>query len=101
MKRKKKEKVLPKNTAPLPQKNIYDIVGISGEILNREPKIIITGDYLIEIYNHKGIVNLTETEIQINTRKFIYRIRGLNLMIATVTDDELVVTGTMLSMEKI
>ncbi len=101
MKRKKPSKIkLPAATSSSP-KSIYSLLGISPEVLSAEPKIVITGDYLIEIYNHKGIVDLSEEQIQVNTRKFIYKIKGANLMIATVTDDELVVSGSMISVEKI
>ena len=101
MKRKKKgvkKLMLP---PPASSKNLYSMLGISGEILNAEPKIVITGDYLIEIYNHKGIVDLSEEQIQVNTRNYIYKILGKHLMIAMVTDDELVVSGSMISVEKI
>lgn len=101
MKRKKSAKVkIPAGEAS-PQKSISQLLGISAEVLSGEPKIVITGDYLIEIYNHKGIVDLSEEQIQVNTRKCIYKIKGINLMITTVTDEELVVSGSMISVEKI
>ena len=104
MKRKKKEPTKkPSGTPipPVPPKSLPERLGISGEVLKSEPKIVITGDYMIEIFNHKGIVDLSEHQIQVNTRKCIYSIRGVDLMIATVTDDELVITGTVVLVEKI
>lgn len=101
MKRKKKGKTTPVTERVSSPKSIYSVLGISGEILSGEPKIVITGDYLIEIFNHKGIVDLSCEQIQVNTRKCIYKIRGENLMIATVTDDELMITGAVTSVEKI
>lgn len=101
MKRKKKGKRTVASERTASPRSVYQVLGISGEILSGEPKIVITGDYLIEIFNHKGIVDLSCEQIQVNTRKCIYKIRGENLMIATVTDDELVVTGAITSLEKI
>ncbi len=104
MKRKKKAPISNPTQPPIPSpppKSLSQRLGISGEVLKNEPKIVITGDYMVEIYNHKGIVDLSENQIQVNTRKFIYSIRGVDLMIATVTDDELVITGTVISLEKI
>ena len=101
MKRKKSAKQKLPTTSFSAPRSIPQMLGISAEVLSSEPKIVITGDYLIEIYNHKGIVDLSEEQIQINTKKCIYKIRGMNLMITTVTDDELVVTGSMISVEKI
>ena len=83
------------------ERTIYDIIGISGEILAGEPKIVITGDYLIEIYNHKGIVDFSDTYINVNTKKCIYKISGSSLEIRSISDDEVSVSGTMISVERI
>ncbi len=103
MKRKHKtKKSINSHKMPVsPKKSLSDILGISGEVLTGEPKLVITGDYLIEIYNHKGIVELTEHQIQVNTRKYLLKITGCNLMIVSATDDELILSGTMISVEKI
>lgn len=104
MKRKKKEKKHLQPTASgssAPKKSLSDALGISPEVLQNEPKIVITGDYLIEISNHKGIVDLSEDSIKVNTRKFVYHIRGTNLLIANMTDEELCVFGNMISVEKL
>ena len=83
------------------KRTIYDIVGISGEILANEPKIVVTGDYLIEIYNHKGIVDFSDTVINVNTKKYIYKIMGINMEIRSISDDELSISGTMLAIERV
>ena len=90
-----------KNTQRIEKRNIYDIIGISGEILANEPKIVVTGDYLIEIYNHKGIVDFSDTVININTKKCIYKIIGLNMEIRSISDDEVSISGTMIAVERI
>jgi sporulation protein YqfC len=100
MKRKNKEERIEKEIVKQ-KKSIYELLGVTGEILASEPKIIITGDYLIEIFNHKGIVDITDTVVKINTKKTIYKITGLNLEIKNVTDDELAIGGTIISVERI
>jgi len=82
-------------------RNIYDIIGISGEILANEPKIVVTGDYLIEIFNHKGIVDFSDTVINVNTKKCIYKIIGINMEIRSISDDEVSISGTMIAIERI
>ena len=82
-------------------KTIYDIIGISGEILANEPKIVVTGDYLVEIFNHKGIVDFSDTVINVNTKKCIYRIMGVNMEIRSISDDEVSISGTMIAIERI
>ena len=102
MRRKNKNKYCMQDAkTQTDKKDIYDILGVSGEILANEPKIIITGDYLIEIFNHKGILDFSDTVISVNTKKSIYKISGINLTIRSVTDDELTIHGMMISVEKI
>lgn len=100
MKRKNKEVIIEKNISK-PKKSLYELIGVTGEILANEPKIVITGDYLIEIFNHKGIVDITDTIVKINTKKTIYKITGVSLEIKNVTDDELAIAGTIISVERI
>ena len=82
-------------------RTIYDIIGISGEILANEPKIVVTGDYLVEIYNHKGIVDFSDTVINVNTKKCIYKIIGINMEIRSISDDEVSISGTMIAIERV
>jgi sporulation protein YqfC len=100
MKRKNKEERIV-NKVIKHKRSIYEMLGITGEILANEPKIIITGDYLVEIFNHRGIVDITDTVVKINTKKTIYKITGINLEIKAVTDDELAISGTIISVERI
>ena len=83
-----------------PKKTLADRLGISPEVLLGEPKITVTGDYLVEIVNHKGIISLSEEEIEVNTRKYVYKILGSNLIITALTDEELTVSGNLVSIEK-
>ena len=83
-----------------PKKTLADRLGISPEVLLGEPKITVTGDYLIEIINHKGIISLSDEQIEVNTRKYVYKILGSNLIITALTDEELTVSGNLVSIEK-
>ena len=81
-------------------KTLAERLGIAPEVLLGEVKITVTGDYQVEIVNHKGIISLSEEQIEINTRKYIYKIRGSSLMITALTDEELTVSGNVCSIEK-
>ncbi len=89
-------------SAPIPSapKTLSERLGISPEILLGEPKITVTGDFLVEIVNHKGIISLSEEQIEINTRKYIYKICGNSLMITSLTDEELTISGNVQTIEK-
>ena len=89
------------SATPTPKKTLADRLGISPEVLLGEPKITVTGDYLIEIINHKGIISLSDEQIEVNTRKYVYKILGSNLIITALTDEELTVSGNLVSIEKL
>ena len=105
MKRKKKTKetkIFSGDPIPnTPPKNLGERLGISPEILLGEPKITITGDFLVEIVNHKGIISLSCEQIEVNTRKYIYKICGRALVITGLTDEELSISGNVESIEKL
>ena len=67
MKRNKKTKektiVLGEPIPKIPPKNLAQRLGISPEILLGEPKITVTGDFMVEIVNHKGIISLSDDQI--------------------------------------
>ncbi len=111
MKRNKTDKKLKKNQKqknlqeqmipPIPKKNLAERLGISSELLLGEPKITVTGDFLVEIVNHKGIVSFSDTQIEVNTRKYVYKIQGSSLIITSLTDEEVSVSGNVVNIEKI
>lgn len=105
MKRNKKTKektiVLGEPIPKSPPKNLAQRLGISPEILLGEPKITVTGDFMVEIVNHKGIISLSDDQIEVNTRKYIYKIRGSSLVITALTDEELSISGNVKAIEKL
>ncbi len=104
MKREKKERKNKKNKArnmlstEKAEKNIYDIIGVGADIISGEVKIVIVGDFLVEIHNHNGIVDMGEECIKVNTKKNIYAICGENLKICQMTDEKLDIRGKIKSL---
>lgn len=101
--KKRKHKIKTKHIrteGEVKRKNMYDIIGLSPEVIANEPKIVLTGDFFISFYNHKGIVDITDTKIRINTKKAIYIITGAELFISAMTDDEISVSGKIISLER-
>ena len=74
-------------------------MGLPSEVLLGEPKIVMTGDCALEFYNHKGIIDISETQIKINTKRAIYLIKGINLFVAGMTDDEIEISGKIMGVE--
>lgn len=107
MKREKKkyvkqvERTKISEVTPTPPKTLAEKLGISPEVLLGEPKITVTGDYLVEIVNHKGIISFSDEQIEVNTRKYVYKILGNSLVITALTDEEISISGNVAVIEKL
>lgn len=82
------------------KKDIFDCIGLPSDVVISDPKIIMTDDYFLEFYNHKGIIDISETQIKINSKKCIYIIKGAELFILGMTDDEIDISGKIISIER-
>lgn len=80
------------------EKNIYDIIGVGADIISGEVKIVVVGDFLVEIHNHNGIIDMGEECIKVNTKKNIYSINGTNLKVCRMTDEKLDIRGNIKSL---
>ncbi len=102
MKRKNKEKKrINKNDDEKLQKyekNIYDILGVDADIISNEVKIVVLGDFLVEIHNHNGVIDMDDSCIKVNTKKNIYSVVGENLKICLMTDEKLDIRGKIKSL---
>lgn len=99
MKRDKKEKIKRNRRDPVYQKSIYDILGVSPDVLSDEVKIVVIGDYLIEFHNHNGIIDIADNYIKVNTKRNIYTVKGENLVICSMSDEHLDIKGKITALE--
>lgn len=82
------------------KRNIFDYLGLPSDVVISDPKIVMTDDYLLQFFNHRGIIDINDTEIKINAKKCIYKIKGTGLFIAGMTDDEIEISGKIISVER-
>ena len=99
-KRRKNRCVRPKREIIKNKKSVYDYIGLPSDVISNDAKIVMTGDYLIEFFNHKGIIDISDTQIKINSKKAIYSIKGAGLFICGMTDDEIEISGRIFSIER-
>lgn len=72
--------------------NIFDT---SKGLLRDLPQIILHGNTEIEIDNFKGLLDFSSSSMRINTSDGIIRIEGSLLAIVTMTDETVMVKGTI------
>jgi len=78
---------------------INDILEFPKEIGSNNPRITMIGFNKLLIENYKGILEYEEFFIKINTYIGIININGFNLELNNLTDDDILVTGKIDSID--
>ena len=90
MERKPKKEGLLEKTA-----QALDLPGEVGGL----PRVEIVGRQELRMENHRGILAYGPEEILISGGKLIIKVRGTNLELKAMNAGELLITGTLLSVE--
>ena len=78
---------------------INNILEVPRELTDNNPKITIIGFDEMLIENYKGILEYEEFYIKINTNIGNVNINGFNLNLEQVTEDDILVKGTIESFD--
>ena len=78
---------------------LNNILEVPREITDNKPKITIVGFDEMLIENYKGIIEYEEFYIKINTSIGNVNINGSNLNLEQVTEDDILVKGTIESFD--
>ena len=89
-KRKAKRQSLPKKIAKT--------LDIPEDILFNSPRMIMTSNNDLRIENYKSILEYETEKITLMTKEFIIEICGKDLNITIITDEEISITGVILSL---
>ncbi|MCI9017133.1 MAG: sporulation protein YqfC [Clostridia bacterium] len=81
------------------RKKINEILELPEEITSNKPKITILGFEEMLIENYKAILEYEEFYIKINTYIGAININGFNLRLKEMTKDDLMVLGTIDSLD--
>ena len=63
------------------------------------PRVELVGDKELRMENHRGILAYGQSEIIVSGGKLIAKIKGEGLELRAMTGEELLITGTVLSVE--
>ena len=74
-------------------------LGLPKEVISKIPKITITGFDEIFIENFKGIIEYEDFFARIKTDIGIININGFNLKLNQMTEDDILVTGRINSID--
>lgn len=88
MEQQRKKEGLLERTA-----QIFDIPGEAAGL----PRVELTGRHELRMTNHRGILAYGPEEILISGGKLLVRVRGEGLELQAMTGEELLVTGTVMT----
>ena len=74
-------------------KKISDILDMPKEVTLNYPKITVLGEESVVVENHKGLIELSQTAIRLNTSMYLLKITGENLDIKSITGDDVEIIG--------
>jgi sporulation protein YqfC len=76
-----------------------DAFDLPGEVLAGMPKLTVTGNRRVHIECHKGIVEYDGGLIAVNGGAIVVKIRGEGLEIISMTADEILIKGFIVTVE--
>ena len=80
-------------------RRINNILEFPEEISSDKPKITILGFEKIMVENYKGILEYENFFIRLNTYIGVININGFNLLLNEMTDESLLITGKIESID--
>lgn len=80
-------------------RKINKLLEFPEEISSDEPKITIMGFGKIMVENYKGILEYENFFIRLNTYIGVININGFNLLLNEMTDENLLITGKIESID--
>lgn len=79
------------------QKKIAKTLDIPEDILFNAPRLLMTSNTDLRIENYKSILIYEPDKIALTTDEYVIEIAGKNLNITIITDEEISITGIVMS----
>jgi sporulation protein YqfC len=76
---------------------IASALEVPGEVAQDEVRLVISGNSLMTVENHKGLVEYDEKRISIRIKSHFLNIEGENLLLNNIHPDELALEGVFRS----
>ena len=73
--------------------------GLPPEATEGALRVTISGRSQVRIEHHRGLLSYSDTETEVGGGRLRARIRGDGLQLRVMTEEELLITGTILGVE--
>ncbi len=81
------------------RETLAEAVELPKEVALSMPKITVLAEKEATVENYKGVISISQEEIQLYTASGILRLSGKNLNIAAITDEDISIEGSILQIE--
>lgn len=81
------------------KEKLADALELPKETLLHRSRITVMGKSEVTVENFKGIVSYEDTAVRLKTGDGMLEVRGQKLEIGTITDEEMIIKGSILAME--
>ena len=81
------------------RKKIIEVSGVPDEVILGVPIVTITGSYELCIMNYRGVLEYTDSFVRIMTKSGQIKVKGQKISIDYYTNDEMKITGKIISIE--
>ena len=79
--------------------NLSEVLELPKDIVMDLPKITMIGNIQLNLSNHKGIIEYTQSTIRLNTRSGVVKVTGEEMEIKTILSEEIIIIGIIEKVE--
>lgn len=79
------------------KQKIKETLEMPAEVIMNSPKVVLDSNLNVWIENYLGIIEYSDSAVKVNTSDFIIKITGERLLIDFITNEDLSISGKILS----
>lgn len=79
------------------KQRIKETLEMPAYVVMNSPKVVLDSNLNVWIENYTGIIEYSQDTVKVNTADFIIKISGQNLLIDFITNEDLSVSGKIIS----
>lgn len=99
LKKEGKASAVKNKYAKARSERLAELIDLPKSIVSGLPKLIFTGSRELFIENYRGIVQYSDTVIQLNTSEGLVKVSGRALGIKSIAAEEITLCGNICSLE--
>ncbi len=79
------------------KKQFEALLDLPKDVVHDLPRITLVGPYQMYIENHRGVKSFTQSELQLNLSRGVFKVTGDQLVIRAIHTEEVFIEGMIIS----